>query len=324
MRNGPRKHLVSQLAHVELLTPRLPESIEFFTELLGLSLVEKTDRSAYLRCWGEFQHHSLKLTEAPQPGLGHAAWRADSAEALERAAAEIEATGRGQGWIDGDRGHGRAYQFMDPDDHLGEIFWEVDRFRASGADAPTLKTRSTRMPMNAAAVRRLDHVTFGCSTVEPSSAFYTETLGFLQTELARFDGSDELLISTLTTNCRDHDLNLVRDWYGARGRLTHLAFWNDTREAINHFADLATEYAIELKFGPSRHRGTELYFLYVTEPGGNMIELCTGGYFVFEPDWEVVEWSTSDNQAVMWATEFPESFYKFGTPPVSEPATSSD
>jgi catechol 2,3-dioxygenase len=318
MRNGKRKHLLSQLAHVELLTPKLAESVEFFTTLLGLSVTHQSERSAYLRGWGEFQHHSLKLTEAPEPGLGHVAWRAEGAEELQRVAAELEAAGFGRGWSDGDVGHGPAYQFMDPDDHLGEIFWEVERFRATGAEGPTMKTRSTRLPLNGAAVRRLDHVTLGCSTVEPMSDFYMQKLGFLQTELARFEGKDELLLSTLTTQTRDHDLNLVLDWYGARGRLTHLAFWNDTRESINHFADLATEYDINLAFGPSRHRGTELYFLYVIEPGGNMIELCTGGYSVFEPDWEVVEWSTADNQAVMWATTFPEEFYKFGTPPVPE------
>ncbi len=318
MRNGKRKHLLSQLAHVELLTPDLKASVSFFENFLGMSLTDGTETSAYLRCWGEFQHHSLKLTESPEPGLGHVGWRAESAEDLERTVAELDASGLGTGWNEGDVGHGPAYQFVDPDDHAGEVFWEVERFRTKGIEAPTMRTRSARLPINGASVRRLDHVTLGCSTVEPSSEFYMGTLGFLQTELTRIEGSDDLLISTLTTNCRDHDLNLIRDWYGAPGRLAHLAFWSDTRDSINHLADLGVDYEIDLAFGPSRHRGTELYFLYVKEPGGNMIEVCTGGYLVFEPDWEVVEWSTAENQAVMWATEFPESFYKFGTPPVPE------
>jgi catechol 2,3-dioxygenase len=323
MRNGPRKHLLSQLAHVELLTPTLAESVEFFAAMMGLTVTHRTAESAYLRCWGEFQHHSLKLTQADAPGLGHVAWRADSPDALGRTAAAIEAAGLGCGWTDGDHGHGRAFRFKDPDGHLSEVFWDVERFRTTGPNATPMKTRSARQPLGGAGVRRIDHVTLSCGDLEPVSEFFIDTLGFLQTERVRIGDTDELLLSTLTVNCRDHDLNLVKDYWGASGRLSHLAFWCDTRDEIMRFADICVEYDLPMQFGPSRHRGTELFFLYVTEPGGNMIEYCTGGYLVFEPDWEVVDWSTDDNQAVMWATEFPEHFYTKGTPPVTEHVTRS-
>jgi catechol 2,3-dioxygenase len=250
--------------------------------------------------------------------LGHASWRAESAEALARTVAAIEPTGLGRGWIDGDRGHGRAYEFVTPDGHLCEVFWDVERFRTSGPEAPGMKTRSARYPLGGAGVRRVDHVTLSCGRLEPVSDFFIDTLGFLQTELVRVGQTEDLLLSTLTVNCRDHDLNLVKDYWGVSARLAHLAFWNDTRDEIMRFADICVEHGLELKFGPSRHRGTELYFLYVKEPGGNIVELCTGGYLVFEPDWEVVEWSSDDNQAVMWETPIPDVFYGNGTPEVPE------
>src|SRR5258708_34922388 len=62
-----RKHLLSHLAHAELLTPKLEESVSFFKEVMGLEESGREDQSVYLRCWGEYYHHSLVLTEGPQP-----------------------------------------------------------------------------------------------------------------------------------------------------------------------------------------------------------------------------------------------------------------
>src|SRR5256885_14666838 len=67
--------LLAHLAHVELLTPTLDESIDFATSVLGLDVVTAEGDSVYLRCWGDYYAHSLILTAADEPGLGHAAWR---------------------------------------------------------------------------------------------------------------------------------------------------------------------------------------------------------------------------------------------------------
>ena len=48
-----------------------------------MTVSAREDKSIYLRAWGETFHHSLQLTSADAPGLGHVAWRAQSEEALE-------------------------------------------------------------------------------------------------------------------------------------------------------------------------------------------------------------------------------------------------
>jgi catechol 2,3-dioxygenase len=116
------KHLLSQLAHVEIFSPRPAETVTFFEQQIGLEISERSGQAVYLRGWGEFFHHSVKVTEAAQPGLGHVGWRAESAEALDEAAHVLEASGLGEGWMDGDVGHGRAYRFRSPDGHLNEVF----------------------------------------------------------------------------------------------------------------------------------------------------------------------------------------------------------
>ena len=69
---------VSHLAHVELRTPRLTETLAFLTSVFGLRESHRDGSSVYLRAWGDFYHHTLKITDAAQPGLGHVAWRATS------------------------------------------------------------------------------------------------------------------------------------------------------------------------------------------------------------------------------------------------------
>ena len=71
-------------------------------------------QSVYLRGWGDYQPYRLKLTESALPGLGHAAIRAWSPEALHRRVAAIEQTGSATGWNEGDHGHGPAYAFKRP------------------------------------------------------------------------------------------------------------------------------------------------------------------------------------------------------------------
>jgi len=68
--------------------------------------------------------HSLIVTESDQAGLGHAAYRTVSDEALDQVARGIESARLGRGWIDADIGHGRAYRFETPDGHIGEVLWE--------------------------------------------------------------------------------------------------------------------------------------------------------------------------------------------------------
>ena len=99
---------LAHIGHVELLTARAEDSLSFFEQVLGMEVEATEGGSVFLRGWGDYQRYCLKLTESDQPGLGHMALRASSPEGLERRVAAIESAGLGQGWIDGDLGHGPA------------------------------------------------------------------------------------------------------------------------------------------------------------------------------------------------------------------------
>src|SRR6266567_7426903 len=123
------ERLLSQLAHVELITSKPEESLHFFKEILGLEETQREGQSVYLRAWGDLFHHSIKLTEGPRSAMGHAAWRTEGPEELQKLVERLQASGAGEGWHDGDIGHGPAYRFRGPGGHLVEVFWEVDWYQ---------------------------------------------------------------------------------------------------------------------------------------------------------------------------------------------------
>ncbi len=67
---------LTRIGHAELLTPKPDESLAFFVDILGMEIEAREGQSVYLRGWGDYLRYSLKLTEAPQAGMGHMALRA--------------------------------------------------------------------------------------------------------------------------------------------------------------------------------------------------------------------------------------------------------
>ena len=125
---------IAQLAHVEILSPKPEETVKFFSSFLGLEETAREGQSVYLRACEDLFHHSLKVTEHREAGLGHISWRASSPQGLQRRTAAIQATGLGRGWIDGDIGHGKAYQFTTPDGHMMELLWDIEYAKPHNKD----------------------------------------------------------------------------------------------------------------------------------------------------------------------------------------------
>jgi catechol 2,3-dioxygenase len=311
---------LAHIGHVELLSPKPEESLRFFVDILGMEIEATEGSSAFLRGWGDYQRYSLKLTEAPQAGLGHLALRAWSPAALERRVAAIEAFGLGLGWIDGDTGHGPAFRFRDPDGHLMEIYFETEKYDAPEGLRPSLKNQPQRYLGRGAAVKRLDHVNVLAEDVRASRVFAEEVLGYRLYERIELDDGSEAG-AWLSLSIAAHELIYVRDAYLARGRLHHVAFWVDTREEVLRAADLFLDSGVYIEAAPSKHAVAQGFFLYGFEPGGNRVEVTSGGYFVYDPDHEPTVWTEAERaRGQAWGVKTIESFHTYGTPPIEEPA----
>ncbi|HZG84045.1 MAG TPA: VOC family protein [Paenibacillus sp.] len=299
-------HFISQLGHVELYSPKVDDTVAFFKDVIGLEESGRDGKSVYFRAWGEFHHHSLKITDHTTNGLGHISWRADSAEALEEAAKYIESTGLGRGWIEGDLGHGKAYQFESPDGHLEEIFWDVDLYQAPDELKSVWRNRPQRNPGRGIAPRRLDHVTLHSTDVTKCREFY-QGLGFYHREGILLDEpiNKEIGAWFSVTNL-SHDIALLGEQSGKRGLLNHVCYAVESREEVLIAADHIIESGYTLEMGaPTRHKIAEGFFFYVNEPGGNRFELYSGAHLIFAPDFGPYMWRLSENPNDAWGNVMP-------------------
>ena len=309
-------HDVAQIAHVELLTPKPQESLDFFCNLLGMQITSRDGQSVYLRGYEDFYHHSLKLTEAAEPGLGHVGWRMTCAEALAERVPLIEATGLGVGWLEESVGHGRAYRFKSPAGHTMELFWEVEYFQCPESQTSKLVNRPQARPLQGVPVRRLDHVNLMCNDVTANKKFFEDALTFKTRENIIMDDGTEMG-AWLSVSILAHEVALMKDMTGHEGRFHHVAFWYGVPQHLADAAEILVEDGIFIEAGPGKHGITQAAFMYVYEPGGNRVELFgDAGYLILDPDWQTVTWRESDlaTGVVVYGSKLPDSFFVYGTP----------
>jgi catechol 2,3-dioxygenase len=275
----------------------------------------------YLRGWGDYQRYCLKLTESDTSGMAWLGLRASSPGALERRVAAVRAAGLEGAWTDGgERGRGPGYRFAGPDGHLFELYWEVERYEPPEHLRPALKNQPQRYTGRGAAVKRLDHINILSADVRADRVFATDVLGYRLHERIELDDGTETG-AWLSASIAAHELIYTLDAYGAHGRLHHLAFWVDTREECLRAADLFLDHGIHIEAAPSKHAIAQGFFLYGIEPGGNRIEVTTGGYFVYDPEHPPTVWTQAERaKGQAWGVKTVDSFHTYGTPPVAEPA----
>ncbi|HET9104476.1 MAG TPA: VOC family protein [Solirubrobacteraceae bacterium] len=311
---------MSDLAHlgpVEMFTPRGEASLAFFVETMGMDVVGQSGAATYLRGWGDYQPWSLKLIASDSSGMGVLGLRAASPEALERRVARVRAAGLGQGWSDGDLGRGPGYRFTDPDGHRFELYYECERYSPPPGREPALKNVPGRFTGRGCAVKRLDHINLLAADVRANRQFCVDALDYrLYERIELNDGSEAG--AWMSATIAAHELIYTRDAYGAHGRLHHIAFWVDTREECLRAADLWLDAGIEIEAAPSKHAIAQGFFLYGIEPGGNRIEVTSGGRLVYAPDEPCVVWTEADRaKGQAWGVQTVPSFHTYGTPPLS-------
>lgn len=310
---------IAHLGHVEMLTDRFEESLDFFTRVFGLKLSGQDADSAWLRAWDDYEHCSLKLTRADTTGVGHIAYRAASPQALERRVKAIEASGYTvHGWIDGDESHGRAFRFEDPFGHVFEIYYDTVWYQPQG-DAERAALKNTASAFTGAAPRRLDHLNLLAEDVAEFRRFMETCLGSRVTELIQLDNG-RIGGCWFTVNNKTYDLACTEEHGRGHGRLHHVTFATDQREDILRAADIFLQNGVHIETGPHKHAIQGTFFLYVWEPAGNRVELANAGArLILAPDWQPVVWTEADRRkGQAWGLKTIETFHTHGTPPVQK------
>jgi catechol 2,3-dioxygenase len=312
------KHKIAQLAHVELLSPKAEETLSFFVDLLGMQVSHTEGKSVYLRAYQDTYTHSIVVTESEKNGMGHAAFRTESADALEELAQTLEQQGRGTGWTDSSYGQGKTYAFTTPDGHAIEAFWDVERYKPTDEERSQITCAVQKRPLRGVPVRRIDHLNLLAADVVSTRKFFEDPLDMKVNERIELPDGTEMA-AWLSFSPFPHEVAIMGDKTGTPGRLHHVAMWYGNDTHLNDCAEALREEEIYIEAGPSKHGITQSPFMYVYEPGGNRIELFgAAGYHILEPDWETRTW-TPENLAIggsMYGLELPPEYFAYGTPTV--------
>lgn len=286
---------IAKLGHVALTTPDIEASLRFWKEIVGLLEVDRDGDTVYLRGWGEYEHHSLSLRPAREGLLDHIAWRSSRPEDVETFARLIQSQGREVLRLKpGDeKGQGAAIRFVPPSGHTFEIYYDVEKPQAPDEVKSRLKNGVYRLGGPGVFPRRIDHVNIHAPDPLEMSHWLEDTMGFKVREyVVNRDGVASAFWMSVTSLVHDIAVSQVAD--RSPGMFNHLAYWVDNWQDIFRGADIMTEHGIAMN-GPGRHGIGQATYLYVLDPGSrHKLEIFSGGYLIFDPDWEPIEWGPDD------------------------------
>jgi catechol 2,3 dioxygenase len=309
---------ISHVGHAELRVTDLEASRAFFTDVMGLFVTEETGSQVYLRAWQDFDHHTLVLTQADESGLGHLAWRVSGANDLAEHEAQLKRLGIDYEWVQGgtELGHGDSLRFRTPGAGIPtELYWEVARYVESNPGmVSALASHPQRYIGRGIAPRRFDHANFLVNDVRSQQEWHTQHLG-LRHNYYLENADDERLGSWLAKTNLSHEIAFMRNRNQDRDVLHHIAYYLDSADQLLRAATIIADGGAKLEWGPGQHGTSGAIFLYCFEPSGNRIEVWTGGFLLFAPDWEPIRWDaeTAGQGLEMWDSVMPETYLTHGT-----------
>ncbi|MBB3428847.1 MULTISPECIES: VOC family protein [Rhizobium] len=240
---------VSALRSVELGTPDLPASVDFYTCVWGLEVVAEAGGKVFLAATGD-DFHVLELKQSNRSELRKISFRSGSAEALASLFAKTVVAGctvlRDIGPADGPAG-GERFVIREPQGVVLE-FVHGDR-RKHGRVLPNRP-------------ERLAHVNINSADIEALSDFYRNVLGFRLTDRSK-------LMAFLRCNDDHHAVVLAE---APVNGLNHVAFLMPDLESVMRGSGRVVDHGYPIGWGVGRHGPGDNVFAYFVDPQGVVIE----------------------------------------------------
>lgn len=289
---GPR---IAHAGSINLGTKNLERSLWFFRDLLGMEVTAQADGVAYLRGYQELTHHSLVLTQQTESLVNTYSFRVQRKQDVELFQKqldreEIESIELAAGH---ETGRGEAIRFLLPGgEHPIELYYDIEKPLADESIRSKLPSNSSRR--RGFGVRRLDHLNVQCSpgTVNQAEGWLQESLGFKRREFVMIpDHPTTVMASWLSVTPQVHDIAIGINPHDENGQFHHVAFNIENFADVLRIADEVRDLDIEYGAGPGKHGVGQAMYLYLHDPGsGHRVELYSGGYLIFDPDSEAIEW----------------------------------
>ncbi|MVA59351.1 glyoxalase [Agrobacterium vitis] len=245
MRNFP----VIALRSVELSTPDLAGSVDFYTRVWGLSVAAETGGKVYLAASGD-DFHVLELKAADKAELRKITFRAGSEDDLtalfEKSTQAGCAVMREIGPADAPSG-GQRFVVREPQGSVIE-FVHGDLRKEGRAIANQ--------------VQRLAHLNINSNQIEALSSFYQDVFGFQLTDRSK-------MMAFLRCNDDHHAVVLAE---APVNGLNHIAFLMPDLESVMRGSGRVVDHGVPIGWGVGRHGPGDNVFAYFVDPTGVVVE----------------------------------------------------
>lgn len=243
---------VKQIGYATFETPDVERSVDYYTQFLGLTEVQRDGDTRYLACPSDV--YSVVLKKGSTPAVTRLALQLDPAADLKEFAAQATAKG---------------VQVHRQTDSTPDAPVTLTIKDPSGLDVDLIPGRfvtSKRPPNNGVAPRKLGHTAFFTPDIQATVKFYRDVLGFRVS-----DWIGDFFVF-MRCNPDHHTVNFLS---GPNRGLHHIAFelndWSHVKEAC----DLLLQHNLNLTWGPGRHGPGHNIFTYHLNPDGFTIEMFT-------------------------------------------------
>jgi catechol 2,3-dioxygenase-like lactoylglutathione lyase family enzyme len=240
---------VTKIAHASYETPDLDQQVEYYTDVMGLSLVAKEKDTAYLA--STVDHHSIVLRRGAQAQCVRLGFQIPIEADLDAFDKQVSAHGvKTARKKDPEPSISEAVTFEDVKGTVIEVFkrdaFSHQKFQQKGV-----------VPF------KLGHVAFHCVDVKKVTKFYCDVLGFRESDwMGDF-------FSFLRCGPDHHTINLMGT---GSNRHFHTAFelrdWSHMHDAC----DFLSLRGFKLLWGPGRHGIGHNLFAYHRAPNGLITE----------------------------------------------------
>jgi catechol 2,3-dioxygenase-like lactoylglutathione lyase family enzyme len=221
---------VKRIGHATLTTPDLERQLDYYTRVVGLSVVAKEKSRAVLAT--KPGHEVIVLEHGDRPAGVRLAFQVAPGSDLDELSARLSKAGiKCERRSDVTPGIARAVVFSDPKGTSVEIFADYGFAKEDDNDTGV-------MP------RKLGHVAFHTPDVAGTVKFYCDVLGFRVSDWR----SD--FFAFLRCSRDHHTINLLQ---ADNANIHHIAFELRDEAEINRACDFLARKNIKLFWGPIRH-----------------------------------------------------------------------
>ncbi|MDH0126868.1 VOC family protein [Brucella pituitosa] len=277
---------VVALRSVELSTPDIDQSVDFYTRVWGLDVVAELDGKVFLAASGD-DFHVLELKPGEQVELRKTTFRTQSAYCLDALFQRVKEAGctvlREPGEADAPSG-GRRFVIREKQGAVLE-FVHGDRRKTA--------SQSSNRPT------RLAHVNINSTDIEALSTFYQDILGFRLTDRSK-------LMAFLRCNDDHHAVVLAE---APQNGLNHVAFLMPDLESVMRGSGRVVDAGYPIGWGVGRHGPGDNVFAYFVDPMGVVVEY-TAEVLQVDDDYRVKgpsEWSWPPGRTDHWGIAPPKS-----------------